>query len=187
MSTIPPEIINWTILNEIISMDDDDSDFSKSLIIQFIDQAQTTFAQMQRQLDGDKNLTELDNLGHFLKGSSAALGLQRIAWVCERIQNLGRKMEHFFPNKVELINTLSNKSVINGIDINEDDEEMKIQADNTHADSIFLILIAKALNQARLEFKLARIELSKYYNTDLWFLSSTYNPWKSLFSFSTYI
>lgn len=64
MSTIPSEIINWTILNEIISMDDDDSDFSKGLIIQFIDQAQTTFAQMQRQLDGEKNLTELDNLGH---------------------------------------------------------------------------------------------------------------------------
>lgn len=56
MSTIPSEIINWTILNEIISMDDDDSDFSKGLIIQFIDQAQTTFAQMQRQLDGEKIL-----------------------------------------------------------------------------------------------------------------------------------
>nr|1C03_A Chain A, HYPOTHETICAL PROTEIN YDL235C [Saccharomyces cerevisiae]1C03_B Chain B, HYPOTHETICAL PROTEIN YDL235C [Saccharomyces cerevisiae]1C03_C Chain C, HYPOTHETICAL PROTEIN YDL235C [Saccharomyces cerevisiae]1C03_D Chain D, HYPOTHETICAL PROTEIN YDL235C [Saccharomyces cerevisiae] len=167
MSTIPSEIINWTILNEIISMDDDDSDFSKGLIIQFIDQAQTTFAQMQRQLDGEKNLTELDNLGHFLKGSSAALGLQRIAWVCERIQNLGRKMEHFFPNKTELVNTLSDKSIINGINIDEDDEEIKIQVDDKDENSIYLILIAKALNQSRLEFKLARIELSKYYNTNL--------------------
>lgn len=167
MSTIPSEIINWTILNEIISMDDDDSDFSKGLIIQFIDQAQTTFAQMQRQLDGEKNLTELDNLGHFLKGSSAALGLQRIAWVCERIQNLGRKMEHFFPNKTDLVNTLSNKSIINGINIDADDEEIKIQVDDKDEDSIYLILIAKALNQSRLEFKLARIELSKYYNTKL--------------------
>lgn len=167
MSTIPSEIINWTILNEIISMDDDDSDFSKGLIIQFIDQAQTTFAQMQRQLDGEKNLTELDNLGHFLKGSSAALGLQRIAWVCERIQNLGRKMEHFFPNKAELVNTLSDKSIINGINIDEDDEEIKIQVDDKDENSIYLILIAKALNQSRLEFKLARIELSKYYNTNL--------------------
>ncbi|AJU60405.1 AHL_G0006760.mRNA.1.CDS.1 [Saccharomyces cerevisiae] len=167
MSTIPSEIINWTILNEIISMDDDDSDFSKGLIIQFIDQAQTTFAQMQRQLDGEKNLTELDNLGHFLKGSSAALGLQRIAWVCERIQNLGRKMEHFFPNKTELVNTLSDKSIINGINIDADDEEIKVQVDDKDEDSIYLILIAKALNQSRLEFKLARIELSKYYNTKL--------------------
>ena len=167
MSTIPSEIISWTILNEIISMDDDDSDFSKGLIIQFIDQAQTTFAQMQRQLDGEKNLTELDNLGHFLKGSSAALGLQRIAWVCERIQNLGRKMEHFFPNKTELVNTLSDKSIINGINIDEDDEEIKIQVDDKDENSIYLILIAKALNQSRLEFKLARIELSKYYNTNL--------------------
>ncbi|CAI4303825.1 AEL_collapsed_G0006550.mRNA.1.CDS.1 [Saccharomyces cerevisiae] len=167
MSTIPSEIINWTILNEIISMDDDDSDFSKGLIIQFIDQAQTTFAQMQRQLDGEKNLTELDNLGHFLKGSSAALGLQRIAWVCERIQNLGRKMEHFFPNKTELVNTLSDKSIINGINIDEDDEEIKIQVDDKDENSIYLILIAKALNQSRFEFKLARIELSKYYNTNL--------------------
>lgn len=114
-----------------------------------------------------KNLTELDNLGHFLKGSSAALGLQRIAWVCERIQNLGRKMEHFFPNKTELVNTLSDKSIINGINIDEDDEEIKIQVDDKDENSIYLILIAKALNQSRLEFKLARIELSKYYNTNL--------------------
>lgn len=90
---IPSEIINWEILNEIVSMDEDDPDFSKNLIIQFLDQAQTTFDQIEQELNTSQDLTQLSSLGHFLKGSSAALGLQRIAWACERIQNYGRKRE----------------------------------------------------------------------------------------------
>lgn len=90
---IPDEVINWDILNEIVSMDEDDAGFSHSLIVQFFDQASTTFDQMQLHLDGDKDLVQLGQLGHFLKGSSASLGLQRIAWVCERIQNYGQRRE----------------------------------------------------------------------------------------------
>ncbi|SCU94108.1 LADA_0G06590g1_1 [Lachancea dasiensis] len=90
---IPEEVINWDTLSEIVSMDEDSPDFSKSLIIQFFDQAATTFDQIQHELDGRCQLEELASLGHFLRGSSAALGLQRIAWACERIQNLGRKRE----------------------------------------------------------------------------------------------
>ncbi|SCV05314.1 LANO_0H04742g1_1 [Lachancea nothofagi CBS 11611] len=95
MSSIPtPEgVINWDTLNEIVSMDEDSPDFSKNLIIQYFDQAATTFDQIQEELDGKCELEQLASLGHFLRGSSAALGLQRIAWACERIQNLGRKRE----------------------------------------------------------------------------------------------
>jgi osomolarity two-component system, phosphorelay intermediate protein YPD1 len=35
------------------------------------------------------DLKELSQLGHFLKGSSAALGLCKIKNACEKIQNLG--------------------------------------------------------------------------------------------------
>lgn len=165
---IPSEVINWNILNEIISMDEDDPDFSKSLITQYIDQALTTFGQMESHLDGDKDLKELDSLGHFLKGSSAALGLQRIAWVCERIQNLGRKSENVFPNKVELLNTLPSTISINELDLKDIDGDA---ADQTSAasegDALYLDLIRQALSQARIEFKLARKELSHYYKTQL--------------------
>ena len=87
MSDIPKEVIDWSILNEIISMDEDDPDFSKMLIMQYIDQAETTF----NSIEAEKDLNNLNNLGHFLKGSSATLGLQRIAWICEIIQNLGKR------------------------------------------------------------------------------------------------
>ncbi|QEU61110.1 Ypd1 [Kluyveromyces lactis] len=90
---IPDKVINWDILNEIVSMDEDDTGFSQSLLIQFFEQATSTFNQIEQHIKTDKNLDQLGQLGHFLKGSSASLGLQRIAWVCERIQNYGQKRE----------------------------------------------------------------------------------------------
>lgn len=38
-----------------------------------------------------KNLPELSSLGHFLKGSSAALGLNKVKDSCEKIQHYGAK------------------------------------------------------------------------------------------------
>lgn len=163
---IPSEVINWNILNEIISMDEDDPDFSKSLITQYIDQATTTFGQMDDHLVGDKDLKELDSLGHFLKGSSAALGLQRIAWVCERIQNLGRKSENVFPSRVDLLSTLPSGIKVDDIDIKESNEGQQA-VENSSKDDLYLNLIRQALSQARIEFELARRQLSQYYNAEL--------------------
>lgn len=163
---MPVEVINWGILNEIISMDEDDPDFSKGLIIQYIDQAETTFDEMDAQLNGSKDLTELEKLGHFLKGSSAALGLQRIAWSCERIQNLGRKAEKTFLISKQLVETLPNT-----IELDEKDksyfENSKFNPPSVDDDTLYLYLIKKALEHARFEFKVATKELSKYYNEEL--------------------
>ncbi|CAL9727786.1 phosphorelay intermediate protein Ypd1p [Monosporozyma unispora] len=166
IDTIPSEVINWNILNEIISMDEDDPEFSKSLITQYIDQAITTFGQMDEHLVGDKDLKELDSLGHFLKGSSAALGLQRIAWVCERIQNLGRKSENVFPNRIELLSTLPSTIGVDAGDLSESNDGQET-VENSNGDELYLNLIRQALSQARIEFKLARKELSHYYKTEL--------------------
>lgn len=38
-----------------------------------------------------KNLSELSSLGHFLKGSSAALGITKVQNTCEEIQHYGKK------------------------------------------------------------------------------------------------
>ncbi|CAO3587000.1 unnamed protein product [Absidia cylindrospora] len=43
---------------------------------------------MDNALD-KKNLPELSRLGHFLKGSSAAIGLSKVKATCEKIQNIG--------------------------------------------------------------------------------------------------
>ena len=40
-----------------------------------------------------KNLPELSDLGHFLKGSSAALGISRVQKSCERMQHYGKKWD----------------------------------------------------------------------------------------------
>lgn len=39
----------------------------------------------------EENLEELSKLGHFLKGSSATLGLTKIKDSCEKIQRYGKK------------------------------------------------------------------------------------------------
>lgn len=163
MSGIPKEIINWAILNEIVSMDEDDPEFSKGLIIQFMEQAQTTFDKMQTILETTRYLGELDSLGHFLKGSSAALGLQRIAWVCERIQNLGRKHENSFPSReVVRASLFVNTNIEPGSATSVESENLP-QLD----DSVYLQLISEALQEARNEYQLAKSELSKYYGSSL--------------------
>jgi osomolarity two-component system, phosphorelay intermediate protein YPD1 len=40
-----------------------------------------------------KNLPELSSLGHFLKGSSAALGVSKVQLSCEHIQHYGQLQE----------------------------------------------------------------------------------------------
>lgn len=39
----------------------------------------------------EENLEELSRLGHFLKGSSATLGLTKVKDSCEKIQRYGKK------------------------------------------------------------------------------------------------
>lgn len=41
----------------------------------------------------NKDLKELSRLGHFLKGSSAAIGLKKVKATCEKIQNVGSCQE----------------------------------------------------------------------------------------------
>lgn len=41
----------------------------------------------------EKNLLELSSLGHFLKGSSAALGVSKVQLSCEHIQHYGQLRE----------------------------------------------------------------------------------------------
>jgi len=80
---------------QILEMDDDDEEgerFSHGLVFGFFEQAEATFGQMEDGLT-KKDLEELSSLGHFLKGSSATLGLYKIRDACEKIQHLGAMMD----------------------------------------------------------------------------------------------
>lgn len=87
------DLINWTIFNELLIMDEDEQGFSKSLIQTFIEQATQTFTQIEEILLSEQqdaeSLNKLSQLGHYLKGSAASLGLVKIQEQCERIQNYG--------------------------------------------------------------------------------------------------
>lgn len=83
-------LVDWPVFSELVAMDEDEEGFSKGLFQTFVDQ----FEETKSELDDNVQLNDLDKisaLGHYLKGSAAALGLVTIAEQCERIQNYGNK------------------------------------------------------------------------------------------------
>ncbi|KAI5302696.1 hypothetical protein KEM56_000443 [Ascosphaera pollenicola] len=85
--------IDQNTFEQILEMDDDsEREFSKGIVYGFFEQAESTFTKMEAALEA-KDLKELSDLGHFLKGSSATLGLTRVKEACEKIQHFGAKKD----------------------------------------------------------------------------------------------
>jgi len=86
--------IDPATFEQILEMDDEteEREFSRSIVFGFFDQVGDTFENMDIAIK-DKDLDQLSSLGHFLKGSSATLGLTNVKQSCEKIQNLGHKMD----------------------------------------------------------------------------------------------
>ncbi|PRT56303.1 Multistep phosphorelay regulator 1 [Wickerhamiella sorbophila] len=83
-------VIDVYTFDQILEMDDDkERSFSRSIVETFFDQAETTFGKMDNAL-AENDLETLSQLGHFLKGSSASLGLTKVQNACSEIQHLGR-------------------------------------------------------------------------------------------------
>ncbi|KAK8198491.1 Phosphorelay intermediate protein [Zalaria obscura] len=82
--------IDSATFEQILEMDDDEEEreFSKSIVYDFFEQAKSTFVKMDSNLE-KKDLAQLSALGHFLKGSSATLGLTKVKDSCEKIQHFG--------------------------------------------------------------------------------------------------
>ncbi|KAE8372453.1 signal transduction histidine kinase [Aspergillus bertholletiae] len=82
--------IEQNTFDQILEMDDDDDDreFSQGIVFGFFEQAENTFKEMEKALE-EHRLADLSSLGHFLKGSSATLGLTKVKDACEKIQHYG--------------------------------------------------------------------------------------------------
>ncbi|KAL8850421.1 MAG: hypothetical protein Q9221_004653 [Calogaya cf. arnoldii] len=82
--------IDAVTFEQILEMDDDEEEreFSKSIVFGFFEQAEATFIKMDASLES-KDVGSLSALGHFLKGSSATLGLTKVKDACEKIQHYG--------------------------------------------------------------------------------------------------
>ncbi|KAH7885109.1 histidine-phosphotransfer domain HPT domain-containing protein [Phlebopus sp. FC_14] len=86
-------IIDMSILGQIIDLDDDDDhEFSRAMVGDYREQVKTTFKDMDDAFT-QKDLRRLGRYGHFLKGSSAALGVVKVQEICEKIQLLGNGTE----------------------------------------------------------------------------------------------
>ncbi|KAL5343699.1 signal transduction histidine kinase [Aspergillus crustosus] len=83
------DLIDQATFEQILEMDEEgEHDFSQGIVYGFFDQAESTFEKMEEALK-DKKLDELSSLGHFLKGSSATIGLTKVKDACEKIQHYG--------------------------------------------------------------------------------------------------
>ncbi|KAI9741382.1 MAG: hypothetical protein M1834_003099 [Cirrosporium novae-zelandiae] len=91
--------IELSTFEQVLEMDDGDEpgeeSFSHSIVYGFFQQAENTFKEIETNLDNSErgDLQKLSSLGHFLKGSSATLGLVKVKDGCERIQHLGARRE----------------------------------------------------------------------------------------------
>ncbi|KAJ2433487.1 Phosphorelay intermediate protein, partial [Coemansia sp. RSA 2424] len=73
------EILDLDAFNQLLSMDDENDEeyeFSRDIVFNYFEQAVTTFADMDKALKA-KDLSKLSSLGHFLKGSSATIGVKK--------------------------------------------------------------------------------------------------------------
>ncbi|KAK1220998.1 Phosphorelay intermediate protein [Marasmius sp. AFHP31] len=82
-------IIDMEAFGQILDLDEDEThDFSQEMVTEYFTQATQTFADLEKALQ-EKDLEKLSSLGHFLKGSSATLGVSAVQSTCEKIQNYG--------------------------------------------------------------------------------------------------
>ncbi|PHH73747.1 hypothetical protein CDD80_3605 [Ophiocordyceps camponoti-rufipedis] len=84
------DAVDMNTFNQILEMDEPgDREFSSSIVFSFFNQAEETFESMDKALE-KKDLEKLAGLGHFLKGSSATLGLVKVRDGCEKIERYGK-------------------------------------------------------------------------------------------------
>ncbi|KAL5482599.1 hypothetical protein ACEPAI_9193 [Sanghuangporus weigelae] len=89
----PADIIDMDTFRQILDLDEDEThEFSSGMAYAYFDQAATTFTEMETALAA-KDLAKLSSLGHFLKGSSAALGVAKVQASCERMQHYGQRRD----------------------------------------------------------------------------------------------
>ncbi|QRW20246.1 multistep phosphorelay regulator 1 [Rhizoctonia solani] len=85
--------IDESVFNQITEMDEeDDCEFSSDIVRDYFKQAITTLGELNDALN-QKDFATLSSKGHFLKGSSAALGVKKVQESCEHIQHYGHKRD----------------------------------------------------------------------------------------------
>ncbi|OBA23189.1 histidine-phosphotransfer domain, HPT domain-containing protein [Metschnikowia bicuspidata var. bicuspidata NRRL YB-4993] len=140
-------LVDWPVFSELVAMDEDEEGFSKGLFQTFVDQFEDTFKEIDENVQ-QENLDKLLSLGHYLKGSAAALGLTSIAEQCERIQNYGHR--HNFDN-VKLPPSQAGSAA----------------GDDETSEAFWIRLIEDAMHEAQDGFLKSKKALDEYFDDDL--------------------
>ena len=103
------KLIDDEIFNQLLDIEEDDSkDFTRGLVQDFFQQVDESIVQFKELLD-DSKVIEAGKLGHYLKGSSAMIGVTKVKDVCEDIQMWQQKVGttkdavDYIREKVELL------------------------------------------------------------------------------------
>jgi len=92
-NNLDTNIIDPEIFEQILMCDDDSTrSFSKDIVVKYLKQVDETLPVLKKFF-AEKNLQELSKKGHFLKSSSAVLGLKKVKNQCEFIQHYGNKKD----------------------------------------------------------------------------------------------
>lgn len=87
------DFLDSTTFEQLLEMDDDDErEFSRGIVWNYFEQVKGSFAPIEEGIH-KRDFHALSSLGHFLKGSSAAVGLIKLKASCEKIQNYGNKLD----------------------------------------------------------------------------------------------
>ncbi|KAJ6444931.1 hpt domain-containing protein [Purpureocillium lavendulum] len=85
--------VDMNTFNQIAEIDDSgNSSFCISLYFDFFGQAEDTFKSMRSALD-IQDFARLSSLAHYIKGSSATVGLFKIHDGCERIERFSKQRD----------------------------------------------------------------------------------------------
>jgi len=101
------DFLDATTFEQLLEMDDDDErEFSKGIVWNYFEQVKGSFAPIEDGIQ-KRDFHALSSLGHFLKGSSAAVGLIKLKASCEKIQNYGNKLDETGNHSISEENALA--------------------------------------------------------------------------------
>jgi len=88
------DLVDIQVFGQLLDMDEDEEDhsFSHAIVWSWFEQQAESIRFMEKALK-ESDLKTLAEKGHFLKGSSAALGLVKVRQSCESMQSYGQKLE----------------------------------------------------------------------------------------------
>ncbi|CAH7688825.1 signal transduction histidine kinase [Phakopsora pachyrhizi] len=107
-----PQVVNQDVFMQLVDMEDENSDgkfkFTRGLIDLYFEDSEDTLRSMRESLRAS-DYYKLGRQAHFLRGSSASIGIAEVASICESIEMevMSKKLPDFnwFNLKIEAINS----------------------------------------------------------------------------------